>query len=165
MTSRCLLSLCALLLSLSSASLLSANESDRVHFARNIYIAGDESVGSVVCIACSIRMEGTCGDVVAIGGSIMITGDVHGDAVAVGGSMQLDNDATVDGDAVTVGGRLWRNGNASVKGDMVSRSGLPILIGLIVVPLVPLLLIIALVVWLVGRNRRASAPMQVSPRR
>jgi hypothetical protein len=163
MPARRLFPICALFVLLSSATLLWAGENDRVQFARNIHISEDESVGDVVCIACSIRIEGTCGDVVAIGGSIMVTGDVRGDAVAVGGSMQLDNDANVDGDAVTVGGRLWRNGNATVKGDMVSRSGLPILIGLIVVPLLPIILILALVIWLVGRNRRPSpmnAPQQ-----
>ena len=116
----------------------------------------NESVGDVVCIGCSIYMEGSCHDVVAIGGSIAIDGDVAGDAVAVAGSLRLNEDATVAGDAVSVGGSISRHPDAVVKGEMKSQSGIPLLIGLVIVPLLPIILIIALIVWLVGRNRRAS---------
>jgi hypothetical protein len=69
----------------------------------------------------------------------------------------------VSGDVATVGGRVWRNPNATVKGDISSRSGVPLLIGLFVAPLLPLILIVILIVWLVNRNRR-QAPLQPGQR-
>ena len=102
-------------------------------------------------------MAGSCGDIVAIGGSIDVDGDVSGDAVAIFGSLRLNEDASVGGDAVTVGGRVLRHPNATVKGEISSRSGIPILIAIVVAPLLPLILIVALIVWLVNRSRRSAA--------
>lgn len=157
---RRLASACALLVLLLSSCQAFAGNGDRVHFAKSIYVAEGENAGDLICLGCSIRMEGTCGDLVAIGGSVSVDGDVKGDAVAVGGSMQLAGHATVAGDAVAVGGRVWRHPEAVVKGDVVSRSGAPVFLalffGLVVVPLLPIIVIIALVVWLVRRNRESS---------
>ena len=85
--------------------------------------------GDLVCIGCSIRMEGTCGDVVAIGGSIMVDGTVKGSVVAVGGGVLLGDNASVSEDVVTVGGHLSRHPNAVVKGDVSEQSGALILAG------------------------------------
>ena len=62
----------------------------------------------MVCIGCSIRVAGTCGDTVAIGGSIIVEGKVKGDVVAVGGGVRLSDNARVNGDVVTIGGGLSR---------------------------------------------------------
>jgi hypothetical protein len=140
-----------------------AKGGDRFQFGKSVYVAQDEAVGDVVCIACSIHMDGSCGDLVALGGNITVGGDVDGDAVAILGSLHLDEDATLAGDAVSVGGRVWRHPNATVKGDISSRSGLPILIGLVAVPLFPLILMVALIVWLVNRSRGPS-PTRPTPR-
>lgn len=144
-----------LFLLLSSSALL-AKDGDIVQIGKSISVAQNEQVGDVVCIGCSIHMEGTCGDLVAIGGSVTIDGDVRGDAVAIGGSLRLDEDARVSGDVATVGGRVWRHANATVKGDISSRSGVPLMIGLLVIPLLPFILIVALIVWLVNRGRRPA---------
>ena len=158
--SRRLFPICTFLFLLLASPTLFAKGGDRVQVGRSLYVAQDEAVGDVVCIGCSIHMEGSCGDLVAIGGSIDVDGDVGGDAVAVGGSLHLDEDANVAGDVVSVGGRVWRHPNAIVKGEISSRSGVPILIGLVVVPLLPLILIVALIVWLLSRNRRPASPGQ-----
>ncbi len=146
----------ALLFVVLASPLLHADNGDQVHFAQSITIGEDQNAGDLVCIACSIRVAGTCGDVVALAGNVIVDGTVKGDAVAIAGNIRLGEDASVMGDVVTVAGRLLRNPNATVKGEISSRSGVLVLLGLLVVPLLPVILIIALVVWLATRNRQAS---------
>lgn len=150
------LSLCTLLFVLLACSALFAKDADRIAVGQSITVGQDESVGDIVCVGCSIQMAGSCGDIVAVGGSIEVDGDVSGDAVAIFGSLRLNEDASVGGDAVTIGGRVLRHPNATVKGEISSRSGIPILIAIVVAPLLPLILIVALIVWLVNRSRRPA---------
>jgi hypothetical protein len=56
------------------------------------------------------------GDVVAIGGSIQVDGEVRGDVVAVGGSVTLGPTASVQDNVVVVGGSLTRDPGAHVGG-------------------------------------------------
>jgi hypothetical protein len=145
-----------------------ARNGDRVQFFQNITIGQDEQVDSVVCMFCSIHVAGNSGDTVAILGDIFIDGSVTGDVVAVGGGIKLGEDASVAGDAVALGRGLYRDPSAVVKGDQVSQSG-PIVyfglfLGLFVIPLLPVILIVALIVWLVRRDRYAP-PAQVAYRR
>ena len=151
----------ALLLILAAPPALHADsKGDRVQVGRSIVVEEGEEAGDLVCVGCSIRMMGTCGDIVAIGGSVTIDGTVKGDAVTVGGDMHLDENASIAGDLVTVGGGLSRHPGAVVKGDVTSQSGPLIFLGLFLVPLVPLVLIVALIVWLVRPNR-PRAPVNV----
>ncbi len=152
--------LCVLVFLLAFSALSFAKDGDRVQFGKTISVEQDESAGDLVCIGCSIHMDGTCGDVVAIGGSITVNGEVKGDIVAVGGAVHLEESASVSGDVVTVGGRLYRHPNAEVRGNVSSQSGIPVFIALVVVPLFPVILIVAFVVWLVSRNRR-PAPVRI----
>jgi hypothetical protein len=141
---------------------------DRVQFFQSINVNSDEQVGDVVCLFCSIHMAGTSGDTVAILGNVVVDGTVKGDVVSVGGGVKLGEDANVAGDAVAVGRGLYRHPNATVKGETVSQSGpivfLGLIFGLVVVPLLPFVLVIALIVWLVRRNRY-TPPAQVAYRR
>ena len=148
-------SIWALLFLSLTAPALAADNGDRVHIGQSITVAEGEDAGDLVCIGCSIRMQGTCGDLVAIGGSIIVDGEARGDAVAVGGGIRLGENASIDGDVVTVGGRLWRHPNATVKGS-VSQAGAPVLAVAMLAPLIPVILIIALIVWLVRRDRPPS---------
>jgi len=153
-------SLLALLLVVIAApqALHAGENNDRVQFGRSIVVDESEEMGDLVCIGCSIRMMGTCGDVVAVGGSIAIDGTVKGDAVAVGGSMRLGENASVSGDVVTVGGRLARHPSAVVKGEVTSRAGPFVWLALVLVPLIPVVLVVALIAWLVKPNHpRAPA--------
>ncbi len=138
-------------------ALYADNDGNRVQFGRNIVVDESEKVGDVVCIGCSIHMMGTSGDVVAVGGNITIDGTVKGDAVVVGGGMHLNENATVSGDLVTIGGGLSRHPSAVVKGDITSQSGTLVFLGLFLVPLIPVILIVALIVWLVQPSRPRTA--------
>jgi hypothetical protein len=151
--------LCLLTFVLLAAPALFARGGDRVQIGKTLYVSRDEAVSDIVCIGCSVHMEGSCGDVVTIGGSIEVRGDTEGDVVAIGGTIRLDQDASVGGNVVTVGGRLFRNPGAAVRGNVSTGFGLPYLIGFVVVPFLPLILIVVLIVWLVQRNRRRG-PVQ-----
>ena len=60
------------------------------------------------------------GDVVAIGGSIVVRGIVDGDVVAVGGSIKVDSTGVIDGDVVAIGGTVEKEEGAVISGDEVS---------------------------------------------
>jgi hypothetical protein len=77
---------------------------DRVRFGGNVTVEEGEVVQ---------------GDVVAIGGSVRVDGQVTGDVVAIGGALELGPRAEVDGDAVAIGGGLKRDPGASVGGEIV----------------------------------------------
>ena len=143
--------------------------SDRVQFFQSINVGPDEKAGDVVCIGCSIHVAGTSGDTVAILGSVVVDGTANGDVVAVGGGVVLNEDARVSGDTVAIGSGLHRHPNATVKGESVSQSGplvfLGLVLGLFVVPLLPVILIIVLIVWLLRRNNYSKPPQQVAYRR
>jgi hypothetical protein len=74
---------------------------DRVRFGGSVRVEADELV---------------TGDVVAIGGSVTVDGEVTGDVVAVGGSVRLGPNADVRGDVAVVGGVLHRSEGARVRG-------------------------------------------------
>ncbi len=137
-----------------------SSKNDRVQFGSSISVNEGEEVGDVVCIGCSIRVAGSCGDAVAIGGSILVEGEVRGDVVAVGGGARLNDVARVNGDVVTVGGGLSRDPAAVVKGEIVSQGGGYIFPLLILIPLIPVILIVALIWWLITRSNRRPVPAQ-----
>jgi hypothetical protein len=74
---------------------------DRVRIGGNVDVEEGETVD---------------GDVVAVGGSVRVDGEVHGDVVSVGGSVNLGPRASIDKDVVVVGGRLQRDPGARVGG-------------------------------------------------
>jgi hypothetical protein len=85
-------------------------ERTEVTRGERVRFGGDVTVG---------RNERLDGDVVAIGGSVDVQGEVTGDAVSIGGTLTLGPDAIVRGDAVSVGGSLNRSPGARVEGDLV----------------------------------------------
>ena len=145
-----------------------ARSGERVQFFQNINIGQDEEVESAVCMFCSIHVAGKSGDTVAIMGDIVMDGTATGDVVAVGGGVQLGEDASVAGSAVAIGRGLYKHPGAVIKGDEVSQSGpvvyFGLFLGLFVIPLLPIILIVALIVWLLRRNRYPQ-PAQVAYRR
>jgi hypothetical protein len=56
------------------------------------------------------------GDVVAVGGSVTVDGDVRGDVVAVGGGITLGPKASVANNVIVVGGSLRRDPAARIGG-------------------------------------------------
>jgi hypothetical protein len=77
--------------------------SDRVRIGGNVQVVAGEIID---------------GDVVAVGGSADVNGEVNGDVVAIGGNLDLGPEANVDGDAVVIGGVLRRNPSARVRGEI-----------------------------------------------
>jgi hypothetical protein len=73
----------------------------------------------------------------------------------------LGENAQVGGDVVTIGGALARGQGSEVGGEIVSQGGSYVFPLLIIVPLIPVILIVALVWWLITRNNRR--PVQVQP--
>ncbi len=63
------------------------------------------------------------GDVVAIGGDIVIEGKVRGNVVNVFGDTELHGTAVINGDVVTVMGELNEYHNPRVRGETVSVAG------------------------------------------
>src|SRR5215469_6233019 len=96
----------------------SGSSGDRVQFGSSINISEDEQGGDLVCIGCSIRVAGTCGDIVAIGGRVELEGHAKGDIVAIGGGARLSDNAQVGGDVVTIGGPLIRGNGSQVGGEI-----------------------------------------------
>lgn len=74
---------------------------DRVRVGASVHVAPDEVVN---------------GDVVAVLGSVDVSGRVTGDVVSVGGSVNLGPDAVVEGEVVVVGGTLNRAPGSVVEG-------------------------------------------------
>lgn len=93
---------------------------DRVRFGGSVQVDAGEIVdGDVVAIGGSSMVQGEVnGDVVAVGGSATVNGQVHGDVVAVGGSATFGPTAVVDGDVVVVGGALHRDPGARIDGQI-----------------------------------------------
>ncbi len=143
----------------------SGSGNDRVQFGSSINVTEDEDAGSLVCIGCSIHMAGTSADVVAIGGRVQVEGHVKGDVVAIGGGVMMGENAKVGGDVVTIGGELARQSGSEVGGEIVSQGGSYVLPLLIIVPLIPVILIVALIWWLITRNNRRPVQPQAYPGR
>jgi hypothetical protein len=84
-------------------SLRSRRSSERVHIGGSVTVDADEAID---------------GDVVAIGGSARILGEVRGDVVAIGGHVELGPNAVVRKDVTVVGGTLRRDPAARVDGEI-----------------------------------------------
>jgi hypothetical protein len=84
---------------------------------------------------------------------------VKSDIAVFWGTVRLEDGAQAGGDVAVFGGTIKRAPTAAVHGEVVSFGR-----GWVLLPVVVLVaivwLIIALVVWLVTRNRRAPAPAQ-----
>lgn len=151
----------------------SLRHSDRVHIGGSVEVGADEVVD---------------GDVVAIGGSARVDGEVHGDVVAVGGSVRLGPNALVTGDVAVIGGALDRDPGARVEGEFKEigvgaidlsrvrwdRFGWPLLVGrafgsafalLSTVGRVAILCLLAALVILIGQDyvERVSASATAEP--
>ena len=112
---------------------------ERVMVGDDIFIRADEELEDVVCVGCSIYVEGRADDVVAVGGRVTVAeGAVVRDVVALAGGLEMRGEATgdavsimgrsdiygpVEGDVVAVMGALHLHEGASVDGEAVAVMG------------------------------------------
>lgn len=138
-----------------------AAKPERTQIGRNITVGQNEEVGDVTCVGCSIRIRGqVAGDATTVGGNIFIEdqAQVAGEVTAVAGDVRIDKGVKVAGDLTVVGGDLRRDPQATISGDVTTMGGRFWIIPILLAPFVILGLLIALVVWLIQRARRPSAP-------
>lgn len=158
-----LFALSILLVLASCAPLFAARGADRTQFSRDIHIQAGEKTGDVTCINCSIYIQGqTAGDVTAVHGNVTLeTGSaVAGDVTAVWGNIRAESGTQIAGDLVAVAGSVRRDPQSTASGDVTSLEGTKWLLAIVLPPLLFLGGIIALIIWLVQRNR-VSAPVPV----
>jgi hypothetical protein len=149
-----------LMLLASSAMLASADANrDRFQTGRDIRIEADERVGDVTCLNCSIYIRGQAGgDILTIHGNVVVYegAQIGGDIASLAGNVRLESGAQVGGDVASIGGAVRRDSGATVGGDVSSMPGAGWVFAILVLPLLFLGGIIALIIWLVQRNRRTT---------
>lgn len=100
-----------------------AETDTRISFASSLTVEEHESVRDVVVIGGSLEVLGEIdGDAVAVGGSVDVQGEVDGNVTAVGGSVSLGPEAVVDGDVAAIGGSVHRDPEAKVRGGITELS-------------------------------------------
>ncbi len=103
---RILLAVLALFLVAAAAPRAHADD-DRVSIFHSINVAEGEDAHDLVCIFCSIHIDGAVhGDVVAVMGGIRSNGPIDGDAVSILGNINLGRDAHIGGNCVAVLGSV-----------------------------------------------------------
>ncbi|MBW3660634.1 MAG: hypothetical protein KY397_03260 [Gemmatimonadetes bacterium] len=78
-------------------------QGDRVRVGGSVRIGPDEVID---------------GDVVAVGGSAHVDGEVDGDVTAIGGSVHLGPEAVIDGDVTAIGGQVHKTPSTIVRGSI-----------------------------------------------
>ena len=119
---------------------------DQVSIGGNIDIAAGQSVRDVVCVGCSVTVEGSVErDLVVVAGTALVSGSVGRDVTVVGGGLTLASGAAIGRDAVSVGGSLSADPGSRVGRDHTSV-GVPF--GHFWPPIIPLLTFVGLAVLL-----------------
>jgi len=147
-------------LALSVAAFAQKSDEDRVEFGRNINVQEGQTAGDISCFNCSVYVRGTVnGDIAVFGGRVVVEGTVKHDIAVFWGTVRLEDGAEAGGDVAVFGGTIKKAATATIHGDTVSFGRVWALLPVGVVVVIAWL-IIALIVWLVTRNRRAPVPPQ-----
>ncbi len=150
---------------LCSTASFAVSTPDRTQFGRDIRVQPGERTSDVTCFNCSIYLAGqAAGDVTAFHGNIVIENGaaVAGDVTAFLGNVTIESGTQVAGDLTTFAGKVRREPQSTVSGDVTSFEGTKWLLAIVLPPIVFLGAIVALIVWLVQRNRsNVSAPAYV----
>lgn len=100
-----------------------SSDDARVVMGTPVHVGKEETTGDVVAIGGSITVEGeVMGDAVTVGGSERVDGLVTGSVVSVGGSIHLGPHARVLQDVVSVGGSVEREPGAEILGQVTEVS-------------------------------------------
>ena len=149
-----------LMLIVSTAALAQKSDEDRVEFGHNITIQEGQTSGDVSCFNCSVYVRGRVnGDIAVFGGRVVVEGSVKSDIAVFWGTVRLEDGAQAGGDVAVFGGAIRRAPTAAIHGEVVSFGRVWVLLPVVMLVVIAWL-IIALIVWLLTRNRRAPAPGQ-----
>jgi hypothetical protein len=132
---------------------------DITQFGHDIRVEPGQKVGDVTCFNCSIYVRGEAtSDLTAFHGDIFIGENavVAGDVTDFLGDARLANGAKISGDVTVFGGMLHRQPGAMVSGDVTTFENKFLVFLMLLSPLVVVAAIVALIVWLVRRNRRRT---------
>jgi uncharacterized membrane protein len=159
----CVLLACFIvMLVLSVGAQAQKSDEDRVEFGHNINVAAGQTSGDISCFNCSVYVSGHAnGDIAVFGGRVVVEGSVKGDIAVFWGTVRLEDGAQVGGDVAVFGGPIKRAPTVAIHGNTVAFGRIWVLLPVVILVVV-LWLIIALIVWLVTRNRRPPLPVQTS---
>ena len=132
---------------------------DITQFGHDIRIEPGQKVGDVTCFNCSIYVRGeSTSDLTAFHGDIFVGENavVAGDVTGFLGDARLANGAKISGDVTVFGGMLHRQAGAMVSGDVTTFENRFLTVLMLLSPFVVLAVIVALIVWVVQRNRRRT---------
>ncbi len=95
----------------------------RVSFGSSLTIEENETSEDVVVLGGSLDVEGNIqGDAVIVAGSAEIQGEISGSVTAVGGSIFLGPEGRIYGDAISIGGAVQRDPSAEIYGEITEVS-------------------------------------------
>ena len=91
----------------------------RVSLGDRVVIERNEIAEDIVVIGNSLEIQGeVLGDALAVGGTVTVDGRVSGDVASVGGTVYLEDDAQVHGGVTSIGGGIEREDGAVVFGKL-----------------------------------------------
>jgi cytoskeletal protein CcmA (bactofilin family) len=135
---------------------------DITTFHGNIVIEQNAAVsGEVTSFLGQIRAANGSkigGDATVFLGNLVLEQDgmLNGEATSFAGDIRVANGAKIGGDSTAIGGVVRRQPGAMTAGEVTSMQGTIWLFLIFVAPFLFLAGIIALIIWLVRRNRRPS---------
>lgn len=144
-----------------------ASSPDRTQFGRDIHVQPTEKTADVTCVNCSIYIRGqVSGDATAVHGNVVLeTGaEVAGDVTAIWGNVRTESGTRIAGDLTAVAGSVHRDPQSTASGDVTALEGTKWLLAIVVPPIIFLGCILALIIWLLQRDRsKVTAPVYVQP--
>ena len=136
--------------------------SDYTQFGHDIRIAQDQKATEITCFACSVYVRGqVSGDITTFGGNVVLDQGamVAGEITSFWGDVRADDDTKIAGDVSVFGGRLRRQPTTMIAGEVTIFQSRALVYLILLSPFIVLAGIIALIIWLVRRNRRPSPIM------
>jgi len=145
-----------------SSQAFAKSSSDYTQFGHDIRITEDQKAAEITCFACSVYVRGqVSGDITTFGGNIVLDQGamVAGELTAFGGDVRAGDDTKIAGDLTILGGRFRRQPSTMVGGEVTVFQYRGLVWLILLSPFVVLAGIIALILWLVRRNRRPASVM------
>jgi hypothetical protein len=151
-----------LAVALASSQAFAKSGSDVTQFGHDIRVDADQRAGEVTCFACSVYIRGqVSGDITTLGGNVVLEdgGMIAGEVTSFWGDVRAGNEAKIAGDVTVMGGRLRRQPSAMVAGEVTVFQSRGLVWLMVLSPFLVFAGIIALITWLVRRNRQPPPVM------